>query len=125
MTEVVAGGNGKLVHFDQMAAHRKEYQLLGESAVMRQFRVGTAGPGMQMRLLRVVENRGVQRVDDYLSALNNRYTAAANNTVSQKPIQVPQNLRCVMTVQHVNVMITHCHAVHSLVTIQVHATQTQ
>jgi len=40
MTDVVdrVGGNGKLVHLDQTVAPRKEYQLLGESAVMRQFR---------------------------------------------------------------------------------------
>jgi DNA-binding NtrC family response regulator len=40
MTEVVeqAKGNGKLVRYDQVAMPRKEYQLLGESAVMREFR---------------------------------------------------------------------------------------
>jgi len=38
MAEVVAGGNGKLVRYDQVVAPRKEYQLLGESAVMREFR---------------------------------------------------------------------------------------
>jgi DNA-binding NtrC family response regulator len=40
MADVVerAGGNGKLVPFGQIVAPRKEYQLLGESAVMREFR---------------------------------------------------------------------------------------